>query len=218
MTKSADWLGPMGFLVSGPMSLPTQIERLFAALPVLEGERDNVERLARSLYEAKCESEVADQPRNKTAARGVTRGELQKLAALALKLRQHIEAMHWSPSMELVNAQPRFDQTLRPIEMVWQLRELEFATYGALEGLTSSAQPRPKPSGKPSGARLMTAHAARVYEQLTGLRPTVITDPVTGKAGGAFLTFLEEVFREFKITASAESQARRLRRKPAQKT
>jgi hypothetical protein len=61
---------------------------------------------------------------------------------------------------------------------------------------------------KKQAAKAIAANAAANFELLTGRRATLSTPTAGGKASGAFLDFLSEVFKILGVDASPESQAK----------
>lgn len=84
-----------------------------------------------------------------------------------------------------------------------------FAAHDAIEKM----QPNPRPLGRPrkSLAASITELAAETFESLTGARISVATDHDSGAKSGAFVVFLEQVFSELGLDASAVAQAQDLR-------
>lgn len=69
---------------------------------------------------------------------------------------------------------------------------------------------RPAPLGRPRKilAQFFANQAALEVHRLTGRDATVITDPITGRAGGPYLRLLQALYAAAGIDASAESNAR----------
>lgn len=60
-----------------------------------------------------------------------------------------------------------------------------------------------------TAAALFAGECATVFYELTGKRPTVRTEPLSGEAYGPFLDFVRAAFNACEITASPETWARR---------
>lgn len=60
-----------------------------------------------------------------------------------------------------------------------------------------------------TAAMLFSGECAGVFYEVTGERPTVRTDPLSGEAYGPFLDFVKAAFNACEITASPETWARR---------
>ncbi|MEM1145604.1 MAG: hypothetical protein AAGI88_23775, partial [Pseudomonadota bacterium] len=64
------------------------------------------------------------------------------------------------------------------------------------------------PRGRPQDrrAQAVTGTAAVVVKRVTGRDPTQTVDPVTSKASGEWIVFLEAIYASCNISASAKSQ------------
>jgi hypothetical protein len=86
----------------------------------------------------------------------------------------------------------------------------------AADKLPQRDSTRPPTKPKSAAARQVAESAANIYKELTGKEATVRARD--GIAYGPFLEFLSKVFRVCKIRASAESQARLLRKATMEKS
>ena len=188
-------------------SKPERPERaaLIAALSRLPGgeeKRDRLDALALQLELTAAVMGVADLPRANEAGPEATRKELEKVERLARGLRSHLLAMHRESLAVLEQSDAR-----HWLHLVDDLGALASTAAKADAKVGHNRQPGPKGRPRKQQALDVARIAARAYRIMTGKPASVVTTP-DGKAGGAFLTFVAEVFDALQIKARPESFAR----------
>ena len=178
------------------MTNEEKIASVLERLPVLEERRSRIsDRANRLAWVFELSSAFNERPAARSAGEKKAAAEVDKLAALAIEFANHVDRMHrnslavfeggdcWHP-MVLAN-------------QLWKLASV-------------AAQPPPQPKDKkPRKARAAdTAKKALIaYELLTGEPATIRVPSLGGKAGGPYLTLLDELFDVLEIQASAEHWA-----------
>jgi hypothetical protein len=199
---------------SGPHDpLYDRLVQILSALPVIESCRDTVVAEAKdlcSVFRSPPDGVTKKEAERELLAwvglRPVTAEQIEReLVALvnqSSKLRLHIGKMSKAALDEM-----RVDRAgVEPGELI----EIEEAARRALRVRAQSAI---GPTGRPREGRAerIASAAASVFERLTG-KPSTLRY-LEGVAYGPFLDFLEAVFKACGITASAEAQAKAVRRK-----
>ena len=171
--------------------LYTRLLQVLSALPVIESRRDTVGDVAAYLCDAFFSPPHDFYPITKQDER-----DLRELRKRANALRVHLAKVD-GIALTAVG----IERACLP-----QLIRMEARAERALEQLRA-------PPGAPRKQRADTiaTAAAEVFERLTGTRSTLRYSE--GVAYGPFHDFLEAIFEACKIAASAEAQAKAVRRK-----
>ena len=190
-----------------------RLEQILSALPVSESRRDTVGAEAKylcSVFRSPPDGVTTKEAERELLAwvglRPVTakqaERELLALVNQSSKLRLHISKMSKAALDEMGVDRASVD--------LGELIEIEEAARWALRVRAQSAI---RPTGRPRKGRAerITSAAASVFERLTG-KPSTLRHS-EGVAYGPFLDFLKAVFKACRITASAEAQAKAVRRK-----
>jgi hypothetical protein len=156
-----------------------------------------------------------DTPRARIGGTKKVRKELEILGKLAGDLHDHIASMH-GDALKCVRDQSFSDDGQRLAAELLAVGDgagsLVRPILRALRKLASAAESLPGPRGRRHRAAAVTAEAARVYERLTGKRPTISVyvagRPHARQDYGPFLDLLAETFHVLNVRASPESQAR----------
>nr|WP_309502352.1 hypothetical protein [uncultured Roseovarius sp.] len=171
-----------------------------AALPGAETfEPSEIERKARFMWELSKSARRNALKRNLPASQSASDKELRKLNDLCGKLADHIEDMHAPAITALAN------EGILAISMAEDLRKMmEGARYAFGACVGQEARGR-----KPEiAAAQISEIAGSMYEYITGKRPTITTDPYTGKVSGVWPDFLQAVFEALHVHASVANQSR----------
>jgi hypothetical protein len=169
-----------------------RLSQVLSALPVIESRRDTVEA------EAEYLCSIYWSPPNNFAP-DITKQDERDLRAL----RKQINALrlHIGKMSENARVAMKIDNGRH------QLVRIEMDAERILERLGAHQPGRPR-EGR---AERIASAAASVFEWLTGKRSTLRHSE--GVAYGPFLDFLKAVFEACRVTASAEAQAKAVRRK-----
>ena len=184
------------------MENPERLEQILSALPVIESRRDTVKAQASFLWS--CATFVGFPPDTIPTTTKQAERELLALGKLVSRFRLHVGKMSMT-ALDAMDADNR--------AVLANLVQMEKAAQRGLERLRS--QPAIKVTGRPRMRRAdyIATVAARVFERLTGMPATVSFNPGTSTSYGPFLDFLKAVFDACGVAASAEAQAKAVRRK-----
>jgi hypothetical protein len=169
-----------------------RLSQVLSALPVIESRRDTVGA------EAEYLCSIYWSPPNNFAPE-ITKQDERDLRAL----RKQVNALrlHIGKMSENARAAMKIDNGRH------QLVRIEMTAERILERLGAHQPGRPR-EGR---AERIASAAASVFERLTG-KPSTLRHS-EGVAYGPFLDFLKAVFEACRVTASAEAQAKAVRRK-----
>lgn len=98
----------------------------------------------------------------------------------------------------------RVDQLVAEID--WALQHIRL-TRQTLQS-AGAWKPRARGRRKKEEARVLALECAAIYQEVTGNKPTIVTDTATHEASGPFLNFVTDIFSGLKISGSPEAAAR----------
>lgn len=98
----------------------------------------------------------------------------------------------------------RVDEVIGEIDLMLQHTKLTIETIQSAGDWKIQGRGRPKNEV----AHVLTLECANIFQEVTGNKPTIITDTVTHEASGPFLNFVADIFSGLEISGSPEAAAR----------
>jgi len=139
--------------------------------------------------------------RNRPASQKASEAELERLANLAAQLSIHINAMH-RPAVNAIWKEAG-DNLFTVAEQMGALAQAARDAHGEIAADASG-----RGASRKAEAEEVAEAAGRVFERVTGNRPTITVAPDVGRVSGPWRDFLGRVFSAMRIAASPDSQAK----------
>jgi hypothetical protein len=190
------WTGGDGW----PTDFPEKLVDAFRKIPNGENlKNDRIYGMAKLVASIVEDGQIEEMPRNRAASMAGSEAELRKFHDNCEKLADQIETLR-QPSISAL-----FDEGLFVFDLYEKLRQAQELTkhaFGGLEANTKGGRP------KKIGAASVTDICAKLFEDVSGKRPTYTTDTSDSTISGVWPEFLKSVFEALYIEASVASQVR----------
>jgi hypothetical protein len=208
-------------LSGGNAARKLMIERIESAIKALPAKPSaDLQFVLLQILPAIDQAQAFDRPKFRAISQKAINAELHKLARLAAALSEYISDMHSEAIYpverqipyisgiafhkllrSIVDAVERVDRSPQPKQQLLLVGGKEYSLIGTIGGTKRG----PKTKG---AASRLAAVACALYEEYTGKRATITTDPKSNERRGDFVRFVTKLFAAAGIKANAANYAK----------